>query len=200
MTVARLLSNEFSEEVEDLKRKLADSRGALKKSLEAKFTLTDQVAKLTTKLAASDTDIEGLKARCGDLDRREEARLVEMSQREEKILKITQERDDTITERDEVIMHGNNIEHELIDLKDYILSIHEEGFNQAICQEVLLYGVPVEDNRFDIGKDVFQSQIIPVDDMPAKGAKDAEGYKQPNGKGVVEEEEEEDSHPTSIIL
>jgi len=83
MAVARLLSNEYSrelaKEVEDLKRKLTDSRGALKKALEAKFSLTDKVTKLTAELAASETNIEELKTRRGDLEKREEVRLAEIS-------------------------------------------------------------------------------------------------------------------------
>jgi len=90
MVVACLLSNEFSKEsakeIEDLKRKLADSRGGLKKSLEVEFSLTDQVTKLNVELVALEADTEDLKMRRGDLERREEARLAEMSQREEKIL------------------------------------------------------------------------------------------------------------------
>jgi len=71
------------------------------------------------------------------------------------MLDIAQERDDTIIEKDEVVAQRNKVEQELINLKDYILSIYEEGFNQALDQVVLLYGVSANDNGFDIGKDVF---------------------------------------------
>jgi len=117
--------------------------------------LTDQVTKLTGELAASETDIDELKSRCGDLEKKEEAHFAEMSALERKMLDIAQERDDTIIEKDEVVAQRNKVEQELINLKDYILSIYEEGFNQALDQVVLLYGVSANDNGFDIGKDVF---------------------------------------------
>jgi len=71
--------------------------------LEAKFSLTNQVTKLTIKLSASEADIDYLKARCDDLEKREEAHMAKMTHRKEKLLEITQERDDVVSERDEVI-------------------------------------------------------------------------------------------------
>lgn len=107
-----------------MKRKLADSRGALKLDFEAKISLINQVTKLTAELATSETDIEDLKVRCNDLEKREEERLAKISQGQERILEITQERDNAIVERDEVISQTNKVEQELVDLKDYILGVH----------------------------------------------------------------------------
>jgi len=51
------LSKESAKELEDLKLRLADSRGALKKALEVKFSLTDQVTRLKVELSAFESDI-----------------------------------------------------------------------------------------------------------------------------------------------
>jgi len=78
------------------KLRLADSRGALKKALEAKFSLTDQVTKLTAQLSAFEYDISHLKVRCGYFERKEEALMAEMSQQRKKLCDIIQEWDEVI--------------------------------------------------------------------------------------------------------
>jgi len=70
VAVVRLLAHELSQEsikeLEDLKLRLTDSRGALKKVVEAKFALTDQVNKLKAELLVSKFDMSKLEARCGE--------------------------------------------------------------------------------------------------------------------------------------
>jgi len=38
-----------------------------------------------------------------------------------------------------------------------------------VCQVVLAYRVLADDNGFDLAKDVFQGQLVPVDNMPNEG-------------------------------
>ena len=160
LATAPFLSNEVSreptKEVEDLKIKLADSKSSLKLAIESNASLNDKVTKLTTDLATSQVDIDDLKIRCGDLEKRDKDRLAEVRQVEEKLIEITQDRDEVIVERDDFVSQRNRLEQELVYLKYYIHGVHVEGFNQAMCQVVLLYGILVEDNEFDLGKDVFQ--------------------------------------------
>jgi len=48
------------------------------------------------------------------------------------------------------------LEQQLVDLKDYILGMHAEVFNQSVCQTIFLDGMSANDNEFDLGKDIFQ--------------------------------------------
>jgi len=57
----------------------------------------------------------------------------------------------------------------VVAFKDCVLNVAEEGFNQAVWQAVLLYGVPADSNKFDVGKEVYEGQLIPIEDMPDKG-------------------------------
>jgi len=174
MAAVRLLAHERSQEsakeLEDLKLRLADSRGALKKVMEAKFA-QDQVNKLTSELSASKSDISKLEMRCGELERKEEELTAKLSRQHEELHGVIQNRYDALLVKDETIA---KLEHEIATLKDCVLNVAEEGFNQAVrqavLQAVLLYGVSVDGNQFDVEKEVFQGQLIPIEDMPNKGA------------------------------
>ena len=37
---------------------------------------------------------------------------------------------------------------------------HELGFKKALRQATLLANVPIDDGRFDVGKDVYQKSLI----------------------------------------
>ena len=170
MAAVRLLAHERSQgsakELEDLKSKLAESRGSLKKVLEAKFALQDQVTKLTSELSASKSDISKLETRCGELERKKEELTAKLSRQHEELHGVIQDRDDTLLMKDE---HIARLEQEVVALKDCVLNVAEEGFNQAVRQAVLLYGVPADSNKFDVGKEVYEGQLIPIEDMPDKG-------------------------------
>jgi len=53
------------------------------------------------------------------------------------------------------------LELEVNELKDYVLTVHFESFWQAVCQAILLYGVP-EENEMDENKDVYNGQLMPI--------------------------------------
>jgi len=89
MVVVRLLVHEHSkklaQELEDLKLRLADSRGALKKAVEAKLALTDRINKLTANLSALKSDVSKLEAMCADLEQKEEGLTAKMSCQHEEL-------------------------------------------------------------------------------------------------------------------
>ena len=97
MVAVRLLAHESSQEsfkeLEDWRLRLADARGALKKAIEAKFALTDQVNKLTAEVSASKFDMSKLEARCGELERKEVELMANMSCQHEELHGVIQERD-----------------------------------------------------------------------------------------------------------
>ena len=54
---------------------------------------------------------------------------------------------------------------EVNDLKDYVLSVHFGAFRQFVRQAVLLYEVP-ENNNMDENKEVFNGHPVPIKDLP----------------------------------
>jgi len=127
MAAVRLLAHERSQEsakeLEDLKSRLVDSRGALKKVMEAKFALQDQVNKLTSELSVSKSDISKLEMRCGELERKEEELTAKLSRQHEELHGVIQDRDDALLTKDETIA---KLEHEVATLKDCVLNVAEE--------------------------------------------------------------------------
>jgi len=49
-----------------------------------------------------------------------------------------------------------------------MLRTNEEIFNQGVRQVVFFHGVPADDSRYDLGKDVINDQLVPL------GGEDAE--------------------------
>jgi len=90
---------------------------------------------------------------------------------------------------DETVSEKAQLEIELNDLKDYVLDLHKEAFNQAVRQAVFLYGV-LEQNNMDPDKDVFNGCLVPIKDIPttAEDPTPKETDRQDDGG----EEEEED--------
>jgi len=196
MVVVRLLTHERSQEsakeLEDLRLRLADSRGALKKVMEAKFALVDQVNKLTVDLSASKSDISKLEARCSELERKEEELTTNLSRQHEELHGVIQDCDDALLVKDENIA---KLEQEVVALKDCVLKVTEEGFKQAVRQAFLLYGVPADCNKFDVEKEVYQGQLIPIEDKPDKGTDKADEEEEVGGgneEETLEGEDEED--------
>jgi len=42
----------------------------------------------------------------------------------------------------------------------FMLRINEESFNQGIRHAAFFHGIPAEDSRYDLGKDVVNSQLM----------------------------------------
>jgi len=54
---------------------------------------------------------------------------------------------------------------ELNELKDYILDLHKESFEQVVRQAVFLYDV-LEQNDMDPDKDVFNGRLMSIKEIP----------------------------------
>jgi len=59
-------------------------------------------------------------------------------------------------------------------MKDYILGMHAEVFNQSVRQTIFLDGMSANDNEFDLGKDIFQGQLIVIDYISLEGEREQE--------------------------
>jgi len=64
------------------------------------------------------------------------------------------------------VSEKTRLELELNDLKDYMLKVHSQFFKQAICQAVLLYGIP-EQNEMDENKDVYNRRLVSIEEILA---------------------------------
>jgi len=71
--------------------------------------------------------------------------------------------------QDDVVFAKADLEQKLANLKEYVLSMDAGGFNQVVHQAILLYGVSTNENEFDLGKDIFQGQLVAIDNIPLGG-------------------------------
>jgi len=67
---------------------------------------------------------------------------------------------------DEAISEKVQMEMELHDMKDYVLTVHSQSFQQAVCQVVFLYGV-LDENEIDENNDIYNGQLVPIEEIPA---------------------------------
>jgi len=72
-----------------------------------------------------------------------------------------------ISAHDEVASKKAHLDLELADLKNCVLNVHSQTFKQAIRQVVLLYDTP-EDNELDENMDVYNGQLMPIEDIPSR--------------------------------
>jgi len=133
--------------------------------MEAKFALQDQVNKLTSELSASKSDISKLETRCGELERKEEELTAKLSRQHEELHGVIQNRDDALLVKDESIV---KLEHEIATLKDCVLNVAEEGFNQAVRQAVLLYGVPLMATSLMLRRKFFKVSLFLLKICPTR--------------------------------
>jgi len=43
-----------------------------------------------------------------------------------------------------------------------MLCINEENFNQGVHQVAFFHGMPADDSRYDLGKDIVNGQLVPL--------------------------------------
>lgn len=56
-------------------------------------------------------------------------------------------------------------DNQLKELNESVVTDHEEGFNKALRQVILLLGVDLVAKGFDIMKDVHEENLIPLEEM-----------------------------------
>ena len=56
---------------------------------------------------------------------------------------------------EELKITNAELDKELWELQESVIKEHELGFKKALRQAALLFSVPANDQRFDVGKDVY---------------------------------------------
>lgn len=95
-----------------------------------------------------------------------------MKKLEQKLIEITHA-------HDEVLLKKAKVEEELSTFKGYVFGMHQATF---------LYGMLTTEKQFDIGKDAFQEQLVPVEDFPVN---DVATKESPLGEEVETKDGEE---------
>jgi len=76
------------------------------------------------------------------------------------LAKVMAERDQLLKEKDEAEAKGESLAAEMEKCQECMMRINEESFNQGLRQIALFHGIPVEDSRYDLGKDVVNGQLM----------------------------------------
>jgi len=140
-----------SSEVAKLKKELAASNESLQTALDVNTTQGEALQK-------AESDREVLRSQL-EASKKERDRLsAELKSTKETLAEATAAHDQEVSTRVQ-------LQAEVNDLKDYVLSVHSGAFRQAVRQAVLLYGVP-ENNDMDENKEVFNGRLVPIKDLP----------------------------------
>jgi len=67
---------------------------------------------------------------------------------------------------EELKITNAELDKELWELRESVIEEHELGFKKALWQVALLFSVPANDQRFDVGKDVYQKSLVRLEDIP----------------------------------
>ncbi|WVY91884.1 hypothetical protein V8G54_037398 [Vigna mungo] len=89
-----------------------------------------------------------------------------------KIVALKEELDTSNNENKEALNNISNLAIENIELawaknnlkklESYVLNQHEKGFNKALSQTAFLFNIDIEDEWFDIDKDVHNEALVPI--------------------------------------
>jgi len=44
----------------------------------------------------------------------------------------------------------------------FLLCVRKEGFNQGIRQAIFFHGIPIDDKRYDVSKDIINGELVSV--------------------------------------
>jgi len=149
-TMRAEIAKGYAIEILKLKKELATSANSLKVVLDANSVQADKLKKV-------ESERNSLRMKCEELTKEKEKLFSDLTGFEQNLGEATLAHDKAVSEKVQM-------ELELIELKDYVLTVHSEGFNQAVRQAILLYGVPVE-NELDSGKDVYSGRLVSIDDI-----------------------------------
>ena len=116
--------------VPKLKAELEESTSSLKANLEAAETCMEEMRK-NDRLAKEEQ--ETLK---------------------ETLTKLMAERDKLLKEKTDVEVKEESLTAEVEKCQEFMMRINEESFYQGVRQATFFHGVPTNDSRYDLGKDV----------------------------------------------
>ncbi|KAL9322248.1 hypothetical protein ACSQ67_010301 [Phaseolus vulgaris] len=54
--------------------------------------------------------------------------------------------------------------------QDIVLHQHELGFNKGLEHVVFFYGIPLTEGKFNVNKDFYKGELMPVTNIPDRGA------------------------------
>jgi len=54
--------------------------------------------------------------------------------------------------------------------QDIVLHQHELGFNKGLEHVVFFYGIPLTEGKFNVNKDFYKGELMPVTNIPDRGS------------------------------
>ena len=140
-----------------LKKELVVSNESLQTALDANTTQGEALEK-------AESNREVLRSQLEASEKERDRLCVELKNTKETLAEATAAHDQEVSTRVQ-------LQAEVNDLKDYVLSVHSGAFRQAVRQVVLLYGVP-KNNDMDENKEVFNGRLVPIKDLPLLSARE----------------------------
>ncbi|XP_068474735.1 COP1-interactive protein 1-like [Phaseolus vulgaris] len=110
-----------------------------------KESLKDEVAELTAQKLSLDDEIQRLKGNFADLSAAKKA-----------------EADNNL--RLESVI--NQLNSRVTRAKGYVVQQHKLGFQKALQQAKYFYKIPLDAGNFDVGKDFYNGELIPISEIP----------------------------------
>ena len=119
--------------------------------------------------AKLDESSQALKKALQDVDacQKEKEREAQMIKEEQETLKamvtkLTAERDELVQEKADLTTEKESLNVEIEKYQGFMLRINEESFNQGLRQATFFHGIPADDSRYDLGKDVVNGRLVPL--------------------------------------
>ena len=135
--------------------------------------LEAEVALLKKQLRAANSEKEKFSGELGDCQKQlQQATSDRKSWRnrcleaEEKVKKTVEEVSALKRALTEMKTANADLDKEVWELRESVVEEHELGFRKALRQAALLFEIPLDDDHFDVGKDVYQKSLVRIEDIP----------------------------------
>jgi len=145
-------------ELVKIKKELSASTASLKEARDANVTLGDALRTAELNLKKVEQERDALRTFSEGLKKQNDKLLTDVRELEQSLSESTLAHEEILAEKAQLGIEMN-------ELKDYILDLHKESFDQAVRQTVFLYAVP-EQNEVDPEKDVFNGRLVPIKEIP----------------------------------
>ena len=64
----------------------------------------------------------------------------------------------------------NQLKGNLSELESFVIEQHKLGFNKALQQAKYFYKIPVDEGNFDVKKNFYNGELIPINEIPNEDA------------------------------
>ena len=149
-----------------MKKELAESSKSFESAIEANLALTNQLKELSDVHAHCEAEEESLKDEIVGLTAERLSFQDEIQKLKGGLTDLSVAKHADVEMINQLEHKINKLEKDLAEAENFVVDQHRLGFSKALQQAKYFYKIPLDEGNFDVGKDFYNGELIPVNDIP----------------------------------